>query len=293
MAMRSSWLLLALVGCDRVFGIYSVAPPVDTSTDADSWTCAAPSFATWVAARFAITDLMGNAMNGITHPTLDVDRHTILFSAHSDIWAADRNGTTSANNANRVDTLSVINNTETTPTLWPDDATLYVEENGTTILASGYSIANNAWKTGVAFTPPVVGIQIGAPAETMIPGDSMHGVRMVVASATPPFDLHEYAIASQTEWLEVASLAMVNTAADERDPYLSADGCFLLFSSNRVSSADHDLYVSRRGADGNFLAPTMLPFSGTGADDVTPTSSRFSDEIIWVRGDAVMRAHPP
>jgi hypothetical protein len=285
--LKIVWLV-AIAGCDSIFGLkdVSVRPADADQSNKVPWVCTmVPNFSSWHADVFPIA---GNAVDTTDHPTIDVDRDRILFASHSDIWGADivQPGMGGAINAARVDTLSVAMHTESAPSVWPDGLRLYVEEDNNSILQS--SVGTDDWKVGVPLTiPSNVGmVEIGTPAQTV-----EHGDRIVVASLDPPVDLHEYEL-NGTAWVEHHTLDSVNTPLDDRDPYLSADGCWLLFSSNRVSSGNYDLYVAVRGSDGNFEPATMMTFSVPGLDDEAPTSTRFMDQIIFQRGAGLARAHP-
>lgn len=284
--MKIVWLVVLAAGCDSIFGLHDVkVPPDSDESNKTPWTCTMPNFSTWTADVFLVG---GNGFDTTDHPTLDIDRDRILFAAHSDIWGADivQPGMAGAINAARVDTLSVAMHTESAPSVWPDGLRMYVEEDNKSILQSTVGAVD--WKAGVPLAIPsnVGTVEIGTPAQT-----ADHGDRIVVASLDPPIDLHEFEF-NGTAWVEHHTLDAVNSALDDRDPYLSVDGCWVVFSSNRVTSGNYDLYVALRGTNGNFAPATVMPFSVPGLDDEAPTSTRFMDQIIFQRGNGLARAHP-
>jgi WD40-like Beta Propeller Repeat len=283
--LKIVWLV-ALAGCDSIFGLNDVKRlPDSDESNKTPWACTLPDFSTWTAEVFLIG---GNAFDTVDHPTIDIDRNRLLFAAHSDIWGADivQPGMAGAINAARVDTLSVMMHTESAPSVWPDGLRIFVEEDNKSILQSAVGTVD--WKVGVPLAIPsnVGAVEIGTPAQTVD-----HGDRIVVASLDPPIDLHEYEF-NDTAWVEHHTLEAVNSPLDDRDPYLSVDGCWVVFSSNRVTSGNYDLYVAMRGTDGNFAPATVMPFSVPGLDDEAPTSTRFMDQIIFQRGSGLARAHP-
>jgi hypothetical protein len=78
----------------------------------------------------------------------------------------------------------------------------------------------------------------------------------------------------------ITVLATLNSSADETDPFMSADGLRLVFSSARVAS--YDLYeTTRPDRTSAFGAPTPIAELNTASDDLSPTLSADGLEMFF------------
>lgn len=76
--------------------------------------------------------------------------------------------------------------------------------------------------------------------------------------------------------------AKINSSAWESQPFLSSDGRFLIFSSNRKGGfGKRDLYFSRK-VDGDWITATNLGDKvNTFADEISPFLTLSNDELFF------------
>ncbi len=85
------------------------------------------------------------------------------------------------------------------------------------------------------------------------------------------------------EWQKPENLgAKINSSAWESQPFLSSDGRFLIFSSNRKGGfGKRDLYFSRK-VDGDWITATNLGDKvNTFADEISPFLTLSNDELFF------------
>ena len=118
-------------------------------------------------------------------------------------------------------------------------------------------------------------------------------------------DLYRAAVGPDGGWGQVENLgATVNTRGDERSPTPSADGAWLLFSSDGHGGAGGlDLFVARvapagegKGAQGaapvagsgnlGFATPTAVPGANTAADEIDAAWLGGGRVLLFSRGEA-------
>jgi WD40 repeat protein len=266
-----------LCACDRVFTVHDL--PDATVPDAEHWTCPAlPPFETWVNAQLSVPTAAF-----VRHPTVDITRDELMFSQQppSDILVTKF----SAPTAPVVVTTLSSAASDTSPSLWEDHDHMYLMHGA---MAVEGTRNGTSWTVASLNLPADVGgAQIGSPAAT-----PDHGFRVIVA--TTAGELAELArIPPDSAFHVFDTLRLVDDpATPESDPYLSPDGCWLLFSSSRPPSANRDLWASLRGPDGQFTPAVRLTQQSAGLDDDGPSLSSDLRHLLWSQNGQLMHAHP-
>ena len=134
----------------------------------------------------------------------------------------------------------------------------------------------HASRSGATWSAPTeIALPFAGPIEpggsALVDGET----RLVVAVASV---LHEVVSTDLVAWTEQPTLAANGLSVD---PYLSSDGCFVLFASDRAHT--RDLYVAVRGADGSFGAPLQLGFAAaTDLDEFAPAMAPDGAALYFV-----------
>ncbi|MBX3156105.1 MAG: PD40 domain-containing protein [Deltaproteobacteria bacterium] len=281
--MRVVCALSALAGgCNLLFDATSDDVAVDAAVpdapvDGEApWECPAlPNFTNWFVDTLPLTGL-----GEYRHPTVDPGHDEIYLASSGDLYV------TSMLNPGMPRLVSALSTrgTEDSPSLWPDGEHIFFRSKGE--LREGTRVSDGWTVAPVELPVGFEGAQLGSPAATT------HGLRMIVSSTLG--DLHELARARGTDpWHAVPTLERVNDPVHlDVDPYLSADGCWLLFSSVRPPALSFDLFGAQRLPDGTFTAAVRLAFM-TGNDDLGATMSPDGHYLLWAQGTArIMRAYP-
>jgi hypothetical protein len=286
-------LLVLLGGCDTILGLTPIdrgdaaigdGVVLDGGFDGPGapWNCGSlPIDSTWRETALVIGGLPSPV---VSHPTIDAARQRIFLEDNADIYMVS---TIAATMPQRVDMLSLAqgtaSNRESSPSLTSDGGQMYFNRDGV-VMTAERGPQTDSWMTSVVMTLPVglATAQVGTPSAG---GD--HGTRMVVSQAG---DLRELVSGGST-WSEIPTLAQVNRSDSmELDPFLTADGCWLLFSSNRGGT--FDLFAAQRGSDGVFSAPALLPFMVSDSDERGPAFAPSIPLVMFERNGTLYRATP-
>jgi hypothetical protein len=90
----------------------------------------------------------------------------------------------------------------------------------------------------------------------------------------------------QARFSAPSPVAGVNSAADERQPVLSADSLRLLFMSNQGSTAYRLVEATRNTITGGFAPPVMVAGLDSGAGEISPWLSADNTQIYFGSGRA-------
>ncbi|HEY1556425.1 MAG TPA: hypothetical protein VGF94_16435 [Kofleriaceae bacterium] len=180
---------------------------------------------------------------------------------------------------------TIINNYNDDPFVTADQLVLYFNASGG---ASEDVYAATRASTGDAFGTPVIVPSLSSAADDSKVSITRDGLDAVIASelsgsAGGALDIWEATRAATDDpfgtWTQ-ANLMNVNSAGNDFDPAISADGQHLYFAPP-VDGTQH-IVVAARNANGRFAAPAAIPALIDAADDpdADPTPSR--DELVLV-----------
>jgi hypothetical protein len=284
--MRVLLALTMLGGCHLVFqssapdGIDAGGDLVDAVTaDGEApWVCPAlPNFALWTVDQLPVS-----GFGEYRHPTVDAVHDEIYFAIGGDHYVTPMSSPGIPQLVTALSTAML----EDTPSMFPDGERMFFVAPGQ--LMEGTRNGPEWTVAPVALPIGLEGAHASSPAQ-----ETGHGFRVIVSSTLG--DLHELTRDTAMDPLrEVDTLGRVNDPAQpDLHPYLSADGCWLLFSSRRAASLSFKLFAAQRRADGTFSAPIrLLPLTG-GTDDLGVTMSAAGNYLLWMQGPSVvMRARP-
>jgi hypothetical protein len=285
-------VLVLLGGCDTILGLTpidrgdaAIGDGVDSLTDGPGapWNCGSlPIDSTWRETALVIGGLPSPV---VSHPTIDAGRHRVFLENNADIYTVS----TMAAMPQRVTALSLAQgtapNSESAPSLTSDGGRMYFNRDGV-VMTAELEPQSGSWLTTVVMTLPVglATAEVGTPSAG---GD--HGTRMVVAQGGDLRELVSDNVGGT--WSEIPTLAQVNRSdSSELDPFLTADGCWLLFSSNRGGT--YDLFAAQRGSDGMFSAPAILPFMVSDSDERGPAFAPSLGLVMFQRNGMLYQATP-
>lgn len=261
-------VLIAAAGCDRVFGL-DLPPPSDANAavgdggsardglvfppDGSTACGPRPAFEAWqFAPATLVTDLPGGVIQQFAFHRAGAELRAIVI--HDNVFYDIAPGGTST----RIAALDPPQyTTATSPRMSADGEVLWFGQSG---VASGVFRASRAsgWAKhradlgfvdAEAIEPGSVGFYAGE-ARMVI------SVRNVGGSPT----LHELSSADGITWTPLDTIRFAASGLGDRNPYLSPDGCFLLYTAAPGSA---ELRVAERDPDGTFAAAVKLAAPST------------------------------
>lgn len=301
--MKIALVLLLLSGCDKLFGITPVgtgssgsgvidalppeAPPIIDGPVDMPWVCApAPVLTMWNGSNFSVVGTYPTT----SHPTADVTMLKFYFATAGDIEQCDigTNNLRNASNCSVVTSISGVS-AETAPSLSADNMTMYLDRAGVPMQST--RATGNTWLNAATMILPgrLASAEVGATSM-----ETTHGMRMLLSDGS---DILEASYSGSTGWVEIqGSLSRVSTIeAHEVDPYLSPDGCWMVYASDAAAQSpkNYDLYYATRESDGTFTAGTPLTNIN---NDVTDDRGPFvanGQILYYTRGNNLEVAEPP
>jgi hypothetical protein len=219
-------------------------------------------------------------MLGFDDPTLRGDLLEIYVNDASDvaIYRAVRTSQTATwSLLEPVTELGAINITST-PEVTPDGLTMYFNSTrsggagGADIFVTTRTASAGPWQTPgriaeLATQYNDYGATTDEPQLRMIFNSDRFG---------PDYDLFETTRASVSDpWGAPVMLSVLSSPVDEINPFLSTDGLTVYFSSNRLATEGHELYVATRSSTtAPFGSPVRINELGTPQNDVDPWVSQ-------------------
>lgn len=263
-------LLVAVTACDYVYSLDR--PPPDAPS------CPEFPVTRWRASSLGIAG---------SDPTVDSSQTRMFVTSQNDLFTLDRTGGVWGS-PRRV--LSGANVEETSPAFVPDNDLEILFAKQSAAVVSRASMATGAWvDEGYlnGFAPRPDDHRPG-------PRTSAAPHRIVVSyrfEQDAYMDLESYDLVELEErdddlgWVRVTppTLESINIAGvGDREPHLSADGCWLLFASNRDGA--YRLYASTRPAPNTpFAAPIPIEIEPAGVD-TGPWLSLDGRSLYFARG---------
>jgi hypothetical protein len=266
--MKFLVFLLALSGCDQVFGLER--GPADAPADADPHCRPLPDWTTWSFDKVQVNT--PGILDGFTarandfiyasggklyeaQALTDIAQSIVYFQGQSDLETPEHSPDGGALTYEVIDAGSA-------STIWLAQRSSVTTWTGRQALVLPYAPGRNR---------PGPVITLGAD-----------DYRMVVA-----FDgtLVEMRSADRVEWTAMNTTGFSNHAGggpDDIDPYLSADGCWLLFGSNRAGAGYGIYATSRADATMAFDLPRQVP--GPAADpshNQSEATMPFDRSALW------------
>jgi len=122
-------------------------------------------------------------------------------------------------------------------------------------------------------------------------GDENHIIFSRKKKDSSDADLYE-SVFKNNSWSKPERIKELSSTSDDRSPYISKDGNFILFSSNREDSLEdntgksrsYDIYYSEK-IDGNWTQPIQIYGAiNTKSDEFNPFLSDDEKTIIFTRG---------
>lgn len=289
------WSCLAVTvvicGCGRVG--YAAGGAVDGGGVIDAG--ADPADSAVVLGEFGEPSVVGvsSADDYDDDPALSGDALELFFGSlrpsglgSGDIFLATRTSTVSPWGA-PVHVLELSSSgSEGYPTPSPDGRTIWLAR-GSDILVAVRSAP------GAPFSGPMLVPELDAGGSNK-PGALFAAGTMFVFESDPDGhrDLFVARRGSATApWGEIAPIVEVNTVANEGRPYVSPDGLFLYFYSDRPGSLGEDIWRASRGTiDEPFGPPSRVAELATAADERDPYLSADQRTIVFSRAGDIYAA---
>lgn len=227
-------------------------------------------FASWSVAErpFTVTGSL-EEMQRIT-----VFGDEVMATSHAAVWVTTTDGTSPT----RISAFDTGDNLDALNLAVSADGTVLIVEqedgdnNSTLWLSTRSDVTTPSWELPRLLDIP----QVGAGRMRPSPLAEVSGEHRLVVSDGG--QLRELASDDLVAWTQLSTIGFGGTE-DDRDPYLSPDGCWLLFSSNR--DATNDLWLSVRSESGNFKNPTRLDTLATGTNDFSPALNPMRPTELW------------
>jgi hypothetical protein len=245
-----------LAGCDYVLGLERDVPDAAAPDVPEPNPCTRPAFDTY---KFAQRPKWGMSPEVLLHPTVNATNTVYFQTVGGRVYSADVDSATGANSLALESGFVRFH-----PSLSHDWTSLFFQRR----TFPDYVITDvMRWKLDQDITTRTpVTFTVNGTAMVVDPGNSAfyRGVhRMVVWITTSGGDyrLVEVESTDLDNWIQVPAntLPWALPAGEELDSNLSADGCVLVFISNRTGS--YDVWYAWRRDDGIFGDPERLEFS--------------------------------
>lgn len=291
--MKRALVLVAVAGCNQVFGLHRThatdAAQAATPADGLLWppdggtACAPPpDFSTWTVRPYSIPGWSSS----VIHPALLThDRAIFMYQSHL--------YDTGAGAPRLISELEPFQGVgQAAPSASCDGKSFWFARLNCITCSGIYYAVEDASGWVARVDDPIEAYQI-QPGSVGFYAGSARMVMSIQHDAEELLHLVEVFSPDGLAWTQLPAPIPLGTQLQAYDPALSADGCFLLFTSPSTIDGNTDLYLSARGADGTFGTPSLLPFSTPRADEMWATLDPTMTRLWFTQGGALMEAVPP